>query len=282
MASVLAGALGWLAMIGLRGTIALGWRTMAACSGVLAAGWLVSTIPGMIDNRAEASAPVEATGSLVREATASRTPEWVQIQRPTTTFSIAIDEPQGQQLRTVVRRDLASQAREDQFQVGLFSSETRFLLLALNRMEDRQTVSFFVDMSRKAGEAGLSITRSAQPLPLNSKFGILEAADVMVSDGTVTRGCLAFRHMSDSASFSFRGWLCGTETRPADRQQLTCLIDRVTLLAAGEDRQLRTLFSKAELQRQPQCLQPKLHAAGRKANWLDVDQPAPAMRRRNG
>jgi hypothetical protein len=284
LASVLASLLGRLASIGLSGATALGWRTAAACTGVLGAGWIASAIPQLLDNRAEASAPVavSATGSLSAPMAGATRPQWAEIQRAGTTFGLSISELDGQPLRLLARRDINSQSREDQLQTGAFSSAFTFSSIALRRLEAASTGSFFVDMSRHAGEGGLSITRSAQALPVTSKFGILEAADVLLSDGTTSRNCLAFRHVADSVNFSFRGWLCGTEQRAADRQQLTCLIERVTLLASGEDRQLRSYFSKAELQRQPQCLVPKLQAAGRKTSWLDPDQTVPALRKSGG
>lgn len=279
--SVLANMAGKLATVGIRGATALGWRTAAACCGVLGAGWIASAVPQLLDNKAEASAP-SVTGSLTIATGVARRAEWAEVQRTGTTFALSINELDGQPIRLLARRDLNSQAREDQLLSGAFASEATFARIALKRLETESVGSFFVDMSRHASESGLSIARSAQALPLNSKFGLVEAADVMLSDGAAARNCLAFRHVADGVSFSFRGWLCGTAQRAADRQQLTCLIERVTLLSAGEDRPLRTYFSKAELQRQPQCLAPKLQAAGRKTSWLDPDQRAPALRRSGG
>lgn len=284
LVSVLAGVLGWLAILGFRGATALGWRTAAACGGVLVAGWIASAIPTLLNSTAEASAaiPASMTGSLQETTPRPRAPEWTNIRRAGTTFALAIDELDGQPVKLLARRDLNSQAREDQLQAGSLQVDQSFVRIALKRLDSSAATGFFVDLSRYAGESGLSIARSAQAVPVSSKFGVLEAADVMLSDGGAARNCLAFRHMADGVSFSFRGWLCGTTKRPADRQQLSCLIDRVNLLSSGEDRQLRAYFSKAELQRLPQCLQPKLQAAGRKTSWLDADQSAPTLRRNGG
>lgn len=283
-ASVLASATGKIAIIGLRGATALGWRTAAACCGVLAAGWIASSVPQFLDHRAEASAPSAAsvTGSLEHTPIRSRRHDWAEVQRAGTTFALSITELDGQPVHLLARRDLNSQAREDQLQAGAFGSAATFARIALKRLDSESAASFFVDLSRHAAESGYSIMRSAQATPVASKFGALESADMLVSDGETSRNCLAFRHVADGFGFSFRGWLCGTPRRAADRQQLTCLIERVTLLAAGDDRQLRAHFSKAELQRQPQCLQPKLQAAGRKTSWLDPDQNLPALRRSGG
>lgn len=280
--TVLARMTGRLAILGLRGTTALGWRTAAACLGVLCVGWIASAIPHLMDTTAEASAPALLTGSLPEASQPLRRAEWVDVKKAGTTFALSINELDGQPVRLLSRRDMHSQAREEQLQTGDFAAEPTFARIALRRLETSEAPGFFVDMSRHASESGLSILRSAQALPVTSKFGVIEAADALVSDGNMVRNCIAFRHLADGVSFSFRGWLCGTAQRIADRQQLTCLVERISLLSSGEDRQLRAHFSKAELQRQPQCLTPKLQAAGRKTSWLDPDQAAPALRRSGG
>jgi hypothetical protein len=284
LASGLAAVLGTLADAGLKSAAALGWRTAAAFCGVLGAGWIVSAVPALLDNPAEAGAPFSAsvTGSVQATMSGARRAEWAEVQRAGNTFALSIAEFDGQPVRLLARRDINSQAREDQLQTGSFALDAAFTRISLKRLEADQTASFFIDMSRHASESGLSILRSAQAVPVSSKFGVLETADVLISDGRSSRSCLGFRHVAEGVSFSFRGWLCGSGARPADRQQLTCLTERITLVASGEDRQLRGYFSKAELQRQPQCLPPKLQAAGRKSTWLDPDQNAPALRRSGG
>ena len=134
-------------------------------------------------------------------------------------------------------------------------------------------------MSRLAAYGGLAIERSAQPLALPSKFGPIEVSDMVISGAGRMRACLGFRHQAGAIGFSFQGWLCGTDQRPADRQQLTCLIDRINLHAAGEDRALRAHFAKAELNRQPSCNPPKLQATGRRTSWLDGNEAQPPLRR---
>lgn len=279
--SVLASALGRLASLGVKGTTALGWRTAAASVGILGAGWIASAIPQLLDTKAEASAP-SITGSLSEHAARAPRSEWAEIKRAGTTFTLAITELDGQPVRLLSRRDVHSQAREEQLQTGEFAAPPTFARIALRRLDAATPTGFFVDMSRHASESGFSFARASQALPLNSKFGILEAADMVLSDGVTTRNCLIFRHVPDGVNFSFRGWLCGTTERAADRQQLTCLVERINLLASGEDRLLRAHFSKAELQRQPQCQAPKLQAAGRKTSWLDPDQAKPPLRRNGG
>ncbi|MFY8039473.1 MAG: hypothetical protein ACOVN4_07415 [Bosea sp. (in: a-proteobacteria)] len=279
--SMLAGWAGRCSAFGLRAVTGASWRMLAACGGVLGAGWLASTVPSLLEAPAEAHVPAlhaaSITGTL---ADAPRiTPEWVQVPRPVASFGLGLADIDGQPARLQARRDTASTAREDQMIAGSFAGQNPHFVLVLRRSHAAPAGSLFVALTRQAAENGLAIERTAQPVPLASKFGALESADIVLGDGDKARTCLAFRHLADEAAFAFQGWLCAGAGRTVDRQQITCLIDRIHLMAAGDDRPLRAHFSKAELQRQPACVSSKLQAAGRKTNWLDADQPAPALRR---
>ncbi len=156
--------------------------------------------------------------------------------------------------------------------------------LSVTRHDPRPQGSLFVEASRALAPEGLAVLRGAQPVALQTKFGPMESADMLVAaalpDGqTLSRPCLVFRHQADEGAFRLQGLLCGSQARPADRQQLACMVDRLGLVSAGEDRDLRALFSRAELHRQPQCLTPKLEQAGRRVSWLDPDRAAPRLRR---
>ena len=278
---MLAGWAGHCSALGLRAVSEATWRTLAACGGVLAAGWLASQVPYLLDSPAEAHVPALQAASITGTlADTPRTmPDWVQVPRPVASFGLGLSDIDGQPVRLQARRDTASTAREDQMIAGSFAGQGPHLMLALRRSHAAPQGSLFIALSRQAAENGLAIERTAQPVPLASKFGALESADIVLGDGDRARSCLAFRHLAEEAGFAFQGWLCAGSGRHVDRQQITCLIDRINLVAAGEDRPLRAHFSKAELQRQPACVSSKLHAAGRKVNWLDADQPAPALRR---
>ncbi len=133
-------------------------------------------------------------------------------------------------------------------------------------------------MVRDAATHGMSIQRSGAVTPLQSRFGRVETADVTLSDGETSRACIAFRRDAGDLLLGMGGWWCGGLSRPADRQQLACLLDRLDLLSAADDRVLRAAFARTELARQPGCVPPRLSASGRKASWLDVDGQAPVLK----
>ena len=269
--------------------IALGWRGGAALCGVLLAATLAAFASASLTEPQRSSgdttaSPIAAANPPM-EFAALRTNtnlEWVPLNRPVPHFALGMGDIEGQPVRLSARRDQASGLREDIIEAGQFAGDGALLHLTIRRASPPRDGSLFVVQSRHAADFNLSVARSAQPTALSSKFGQIEVADMMLAEGTSQRPCLSFRHSPDDAPFSFQGWLCGTTARAADRQQLTCLIDRLNLINAGDARALRTAFSKAELNRPSVCTPPKLQAAGRKVTWLDNDQPAPKLRRQGG
>ena len=131
---------------------------------------------------------------------------------------------------------------------------------------------------REAAARALSVQRSGLPAAIATRFGPVETADATLSDGQTSRACIAFRMEAGALPLAMSGWWCGGAAKPADRQQLVCLIDRIDLLNAGDDRALRSAFARTELNRQPACAPPRLSATGRKVSWLDADGQAPALR----
>lgn len=299
-ASRLAGAAGRIAIIGVKGAGMVGWRLGAGACGVVLAGWLGGQMLSVIDASAEPSQTAEGqivrgqtaegqlagpavTGALRNAALQLERPDWATLPRQNPSFQLGMQEFDGQPVRFTARRDLNSPLREDMMQAGGFENGGRaMLMVSFQRQLPEHAAAFFIDLSRVVTDAGLSPVRTSQPTPLATKFGVVETADLMLSNGAENRACLAFRHVAEAASLRIQGWLCGTEKRPADRQQLTCLLDRAALVSAGDDRDLRALFTRAELNRQPGCHVPKHQAAGRRANWLDPDQSAPKLRRAGG
>jgi hypothetical protein len=104
----------------------------------------------------------------------------------------------------------------------------------------------------------------------------LQAAGVIDSKfGTVTllglgsggaRPCLGFMKGFDRPNLRISGWSCQGDTLPARRAAIGCILDRLILLAAGNDAKLAELFAHAELRR-GNCVAPSA-AAVTPADWV--------------
>jgi hypothetical protein len=63
------------------------------------------------------------------------------------------------------------------------------------------------------------------------------------------RRCLGFMKNLEAANLRISGWSCQGDTLPARRAAIACTLSRLTLLTAGNDRNLAELFARAELKR---------------------------------
>ncbi|QPF85069.1 hypothetical protein IC762_01665 [Bradyrhizobium genosp. L] len=117
-----------------------------------------------------------------------------------------------------------------------------------------------LDIYRPGGEATApGITEIAGHLDPSGGHE-LEAAGIIDSKfGSVTllrqarqaggRTCLGFLKQVDAPDLRISGWTCQGTSLPAQRAAITCMLNRLTLLSAGNDPRLAALFAHAELKR---------------------------------
>lgn len=276
------------------------WRGLAAATGIGLTATLVaglSSAPSSEPTLASLSTltPVEIQAPPVRDVRIQAAPAalgqegWVGVTRPIALFGLESPEL-DRRTAYEARRNRDGSQREDMLSFGEFGDGKPFLALKfqVNRDAEAQRMlaglsqPFVITLVRESAARGLSVGRSGTTTPIETKFGTVETADVALSDGAIGRACIGFRHLDAAAHLSFSGWWCGGEARPADRAQLICLIDRIDLLSAGDDRELRAAFARTELNRRPGCSVPRLSATGRKGSWLDADAKAPALKTASG
>lgn len=269
-------------------TAGLVWRGLAALSGIGLATALVSSFSTDGEEIRLSSLTVESAPEtrLVRDV--RQEPRvaglsgdgWVVMARPIAQFGLQSPELDRQQPVYEARRSADGAVREDVLAFGGFTEARPHLLMRVltGPGESELSQPFVIALVRQAALRGMSVQRSGTPTTIATKFGAVETADATLSDGEASRACIGFRHEGAAAEPSLSGWWCGTAQRPADRQQLICLIDRLDLLSAGDDRALRASFARTELNRQQACLPPRLSNTGRKTSWLDADGRAPPLK----
>jgi hypothetical protein len=107
--------------------------------------------------------------------------------------------------------------------------------------------TFYLDIVRRAAEAGLAVERSGQTFMIATKFGAVETAPVTLT-GPAEHGCQAFRFRDDDASFGFQGFVCEPGILP---ERAACFIDSMT--ATGTDASLAALFNRLDRGRADNC-----------------------------
>ncbi|WP_139333795.1 hypothetical protein [Bosea sp. TND4EK4] len=274
-------ALRWLAPsrgMGLTG--ALLWRSAAALAGIGFAATLVTGLSARDDSKSRLAAlamPDAGRSTAAAEQTVPSHLSWIPVTRPIAMFNL--DAPELGRASPSLAARSSDGAREDLLSYGSLAEPKPHLLLALRTgdMAAAPARSFTVALAREAAELALSVTRSSAPVPVETRFGLLETADVELGDGQASRSCIAFRSTSGVAGFALRGWWCAAG-KPSDRRQLTCLIERLDLVNAAGDQQLRAAFAASELRRTGSCERAHLASSGRKASWLDAEAAAPALK----
>lgn len=149
---------------------------------------------------------------------------------------------------TFEARQHTNGAREDNLMLGRFG-DARHARITLLQGSTEPARSFFIDIVRRAAQAGLAVSRNAQSRMITTKFGALEAAVVTLT-GPREQECQAFRFPQNEAGFGFEGWLCGTT--PVDEAQLACFIDGLGLASAASP-SVKAVFARAEGSRIEAC-----------------------------
>uniref|UniRef100_A0A9E7ZGR4 Uncharacterized protein n=1 Tax=Bosea sp. NBC_00436 TaxID=2969620 RepID=A0A9E7ZGR4_9HYPH len=265
---------------------ALAWRVAAALGGVSLTAALITNLSANGDGQPRLASLASPVAAATPQNAISRKPllaateaDWVTITRPIATFNLEAPELGREAPAIEARRSRDGGQREDLLSFGAFAGSAPHLSLRLRTGDGlaASASSFTVALVHTAAFRSLAVERGSTPALIETRFGPLETADVVLGNGTESRACLAFRTVESDAPFAMSGWWCAG-AKPSDRKQLTCLIDRLDLANAGAESELRAAFTRSELQRQPGCATPRLAATGRKVSWLDADGTMPALR----
>ncbi len=204
---------------------------------------------------------------------------WVEVNHPLHLFTLSGSAFDKLAPAYRAQRSAAGDARQDLLRFGTFGAETPFLDIAVLRAgaSGEQPAPFFVDMVRLGAAANLAVVRSDIPVAMPTRFGAFATADLTLGQGTTALPCLGFR-LDPASAVAIRGLACGTPAKPMDRDTLACALDRLDLVAAGDDTALRDVFVAAERRRGRDCTG-RATPAGPPRGWLDGDAAAvPAKR----
>ena len=173
-------------------------------------------------------------------------PAWIEIQKPFRLF--ALNAPDwGRAPLYAAERHRDGGGRRDRLTFGEFGAGA-WLQITMYRpgREEAYPAPFFADIARRSAPAGLAITRMTQPKPLPTRLGSFDVADLTLGGATdhPARSCLGFRS-TEGKVLEIGGFACGAPGDPIDRTRLACTLDRVDLIAAGEDVELRAFFTGA-------------------------------------
>ena len=190
-------------------------------------------------------------------------PAWIDIQKPFRLF--ALNAPEwGRDPVYTAERHRDGGGRRDHLIFGTFGTRA-WLKVTLYRPggEGADPTPFFADMARRAAPAELAIARMGQPKPLPTRLGSFDVADFTLAGTAGASGqstaCLGFRS-AEGRVIEIGGFACGTPASPIDRARLACTLDRIDLISAGDDTELRAFFTGATGQLGAACSRPPAEA----------------------
>ncbi|WP_294539479.1 hypothetical protein [uncultured Rhodoblastus sp.] len=194
--------------------------------------------------------------SPVREAPPSPAPVWLDIARPSRLYDLSAPQLAHEKFTYAARRHSTGGGREDLLTFGEFAAKKWFLRLSVYRHGEEKTADapFFVDMARRAAPLGLSLDHVKLERSEKTRFGDLETADMTLSENSFSRGnCRGFRLVRAAPGLTLSGLACAPGAEPLSAPDLICLIDRLDLSTAGDDRPLRDFFAEAQARRMRSC-----------------------------
>jgi hypothetical protein len=181
---------------------------------------------------------------------AQRMPSWLPVVHPTPRFALDSAELVKLAKSYDAVRSATGDGREDRLTFGAAAQTGEpFVALGIYRAgsEAIEPALFFVELSRRAAAAGLAVSKATPGDPLRGKFGEMESAEVRLStDDGVERSCLAFRRAAPGEGLRLSGWYCPPAGAFPERAELSCLVDRLELSGANDDKVLRDAFAAAQ------------------------------------
>ncbi len=231
---------------------------------------------------AEAQNDSEALQALA--ATAATPAEGASPVKQYAAFDLSAPEF-AKEKRSFSSRQLDGGQREDSLALGQFAAGEPYMRLDIRQSggEKRGLPDFFLDLTRHAAQAGLSVAKIGQPTALPTRFGAFEVADIRLSqtasEGAPTeRACLAMRLAGAKQPVEIAGLACGAPARPLDRRALGCILDRLDYTPNGDNKTLDGFFLAAEQERGKGCGGTALSPNAAKSSWLDAHSTMPALK----
>jgi hypothetical protein len=196
-----------------------------------------------------AAARVSRSPEVISNITPVHHSEWLEIERPFPAFALSIPEAADVPAHYAIHRHAQGGGRKDILSLGESDSVAPYLQVEIYRPGSE--IVQFADPKAEIidGAAALGPTKFRRAdKPLASKFGPLTVISFATSKGT-PRSCLAFVRAYSDPRLQISGWFCQGGSEFIQQSTLACALDRLTLLAAGSEPKVGTLFARAELNR---------------------------------
>lgn len=182
-------------------------------------------------------------------------PLWRDIDRPFQLFALAGSPYARLPMDYAARRRTTGSGREDWLTFGDPARAGLLLRLVVSRRDPAPppAADLVVDYARLAATAGHALTRAGLPFAMATRFGSFDVAELTLRTGVLMRACLGFRLRDATGPIGMIGVACGDPEHPPEPGALACALDRIDLVAAGEDGPMRGFFTGMDRRRDLAC-----------------------------
>lgn len=185
--------------------------------------------------------------AAVEPRMADPSPEWSEAQRPHAAFAVPLAELAEKTLTYQIFRHRDGVGRRDLMVWRETETAAPSLQIEIFRPGDGGEVpSALTAVAMLAQIKDHSALRSAGMI--DTKFG-RTALTAFMTPGQPASRCLGFARTYDTPRLQIAGYACTQEEARPAQAMLACALDRLTLLASGNDPRVAALFAHAELKR---------------------------------
>lgn len=207
------------------------------------------------------AAEFASRGTLVSQA--APRPDWVEVNKPFPAFAMTMPELEAP--RYAIWRHASGSGRKDILTFGEPGGATAVVEIHRPGFDADE-----LDITASVPELRLS-GGPLSPKTIDTKFGAVLVEQFTDAAPGGARRCLRFARNFDEPRLDISGWFCNPGLELVDHGMIACALDRLTLLAAGSEPKLATLFARAELKRSF-CGQKSVFVAAtsKRTDWIEA------------
>jgi hypothetical protein len=173
---------------------------------------------------------------------------WTPAVRPQPGFAAPVADFSGRSESYEILRH-AEGGRKDILRWSAALAEAPLSQLELYR-PGAELVAFAPPAAEIAARATFGRTDAVQAAGvIETKFGPVALVRFSREVSGKPHPCIGFAHSFDAPRLQISGWTCQGQTTQVQRQSIACVLDRLTMLSAGNDPKVAELFARAELRR---------------------------------
>jgi len=163
-------------------------------------------------------------------------PDWIEVIRPLPAFALTIPEFEGAP-RYAIWRHVSGVGRKDVMSFGEEGGATAAVEIFRGDVDEE-------DITSSIGELRLSPPQ-ASANTIDTKFGLVRV-ETAIEYG---HNCLHVSRKFEELRLEISGTFCSAGLELVDHGMVACALDRLSLVSAGSEPRLATLFARAELRR---------------------------------